>query len=488
MIIPVGTLVEHLDFGPGEVREVLGTNAIVNFFGEDIDCKVNELTVKQTFSPDVPSSIEPRGKNKVAFRRGFEAINLGVVPPDSSSLIQMSIGGDQVVSEARASLENADNFGLCKVVFGNYGTGKSHYLQLVNAIAQQSGWVVSYLEFDPKAVDPAKPHLVYREVMAKLKFPEREDGTVSSGFRGLIKEIRKNWQTVRDLPYLKKNPWFRYALETLQFYPHNDDPDYVSGCDWLAGQPVLLTGSGSIRTLARGTNINPRLIPNMPKVRESGEIYVFHLAVVNEICKALGYKGLLIILDEAEHVRGYSVLREKRAHNLFDLLARSAHLPLGEDSPVLNDHGYEFPKFWNYGPHFSLFVGLTEGNIFEDGSLSLRDACVFLHTEEDQITLEPPTRDKYEKWCLNLLTDFHKHYPEKTKLISSKKARVTIAGVLGDEFEMNRDNDMVIRIWVKLACLVPSAVLACEAESVDDIISIIQKAVRELSGGLLPWE
>jgi len=87
-----------------------------------------------------------------------------------------------------------------------------------------------------------------------------------------------------------------------------------------------------------------------------------------------------------------------------------------------------------------------------------------------------------------LLTDFHKHYPEKTKLISSKKARVTIAGVLGDEFEMNRDNDMVIRIWVKLACLVPSVVLACEAESVDDIISIIQKAVRELSGGSLPWE
>ena len=488
MTIPVGTFVEHFVFGPGKVREVLGSIATVDFFGEDIDCDISELAIKEAFSPAVSPSIESKSKDKIAFRRGFEAVNLGVVPPDSSSLIQMSIGSDQVDSEARTSLENAKNFGLCKVVFGNYGTGKSHYLQLVNAIAQQSGWVVSYLEFDPKTVDPAKPHLVYREVMAKLKFPEREDGTVSSGFRGLIKEIRKNWQTVRDLPYLKKNPWFRYALETLKFYPHNDDPDYVSGCDWLAGQPVLLTGSGSIRTLARGTNINPRLIPNMPKVRESSEIYVFHLVVVNEICKALGYKGFLIILDEAEHFRGYSVLRKERAHNLFDLLARSAHLPLGEDSPVLNDHGYEFPEFWNYGPQFSLFVGLTEGNIFEDESLSLRDACVFLHSEEDQITLKLPTRDQYEKWCFRLLSDFYKHYPEKTKLISSKEARVTIAGVLGDEFEMNRDNDMVIRVWVKLACLVPSVVLARGVESVDEIISIIQKAVRELSGGFLPWE
>ena len=488
MTIAVGSLVEHLDFGPGKVCEVLGSIATVDFFGEDIDCDVSELIIKEAFSPDVSVPIESNGKDKVAFRRGFEAINLGVVPPDSPSLIEMSIGGKQVVSEARNSLANSENLGLCKVVFGNYGTGKSHYLQLVKAIAQQSGWVVSYLEFDPKAVDPAKPHLVYREVMAKLEFPEREDGTVSHGFRGLIKEIRKNWQSIRDLPYLKKNPWFRYALETLQFYPHNDDSDYVSACDWLAGQPVLITGSGSIRTLARGTNINPRVIPNMPKVRETGEIYVYHLIVINEICKALGYKGLLIILDEAEHVRGYSVLRKERANNLFELLARSAHLPLGEGSPVLNDHGYEFPEYWNNGPHFSLYVGLTEGNIFEDETLSLRDACVFLHSEEDQITLKPPTRDEYENWCLNLLTNFHKHYPEKTKLLSSEEARMTIAGVLGDEFEENQDNDMVIRIWVKLACLVPSVIFARRAESVDDIISIIQKAVGELSGGFLPWE
>jgi hypothetical protein len=310
MTIAVGTLVEHHNFGPGKVREVLGSNVIVDFFGEDIDCHISELMIKEDFSPGVPSAIESSSKDKVAFRRGFEAVNLGVVPPDSPSLIEMSIGGEQVLREARSRLENSENLGLCKVVFGNYGTGKSHYLQLVKAIAQQSGWVVSYLEFDPKAVDPAKPHLVYREVMAKIEFPEREDGTVSNGFRDLIKDIRKNWQSIRDLPYLKKNPWFRYALETLQFYPHNNDPDYVSAVDWLAGQPVLITGSGSIRTLARGTNINPRVIPNMPKVRETGEIYVYHLIVVNEICKALGYQGLLIILDEAEHVRGYSVLRK----------------------------------------------------------------------------------------------------------------------------------------------------------------------------------
>lgn len=488
MTITVGTLVEHIDYGPGEVQEILGQVAIVNFFGATIDCAISDLSIKQEFAPEVSNQGILRNKNKTAFRRGFEAVNLGVVPPDAFSLINMSIGGDKILREVELSLKNIEKEGLCKVVFGNYGTGKSHYLRLVKNVALQAGWAVSYVEFDPKAVDPAKPHLVYREIMAKLSFPEREDGNKSSGYRGLIKEIQKNWPFVRDLFYFKKNPWFRYGLETLQFYPHNDEPEYVSGCDWLAGQPVLITGAGSIRNLARGTNVNPKNIPNMPKVRETAEIYVYHLVVVNEICKALGYKGVLIILDEAEHVRGYSVLRRERANNFFEFLSRAAHLPLKENAPILNDHGYEFPEFCDHGPHFGLYVGLTEGDTFEDETLSLSDACVFLHSPKDIIKLEQPSASEFKNWCLKLLRDFHDYYPEKTKLISSEESRMKIAEVIANEFELNQDKDMVIRIWVKLACLSISVIFARAAESIDDIITIVQTAVSEISGGFLPWE
>lgn len=488
MTVTAGDLVEHPDFGPGTIVDVLGSNAIVDFYGEEIGCQIDELEVTESFEAEVSDEVKSSSEDKVAFRRGFEAVNLGVVPPDSLSLIDMSIGGEEIREEVRCDLENADLKGLCKVVFGNYGTGKSHYLHLVKAIALQAGWVVSYLEFDPKAVDPAKPHLVYREVMSKLLFPQREDGTVSQGFRGLIKEIRKKWAEIRDLPNFRKNPWFRHGIETLQFFPHSEDQDYVSACNWLAGQPINITGSGSIRALARGTNVNPRIIPNMPKVRETGEIYVFHLVVVNEVCKKLGYKGLLVILDEAEHVRGYNVTRKSKANNLFDLLARAAHLPLGDGAPTPNDHDYDFPKFWDNGPHFGLYVGLTEGNTFEYAYDSLKDACVFLHEEEDQVTLDSPSRDEYEEWSLNLLTNFHEHYPEKTELLASASDRQRIAEALGDLFEENEESDLVIRIWVKLACLVPSVILARAANSVDNIIQILQDAVNELTGGSMPWE
>jgi hypothetical protein len=73
-------------------------------------------------------------------------------------------------------------------------------------------------------------------------------------------------------------------------------------------------------------------------------------------------------------------------------------------------------------------------------------------------------------------------------LLSAPENRQQIAEALGDLFEDNEESDLVIRIWVKLACLVPSVILAQAADTVDDIIEIIQDAVNELTGGFMPWE
>ncbi|MBV5330376.1 MAG: DUF2791 family P-loop domain-containing protein [Chlorobium sp.] len=490
MSLLIGSLVEHLDFGPGKIIELLGSKAVVDFFGDTIDCEFSELMLKQKQIPRVPSGTGVT-RDKISFRKAFEAVNLGVVPPDTSCLVEMSISGDTIFQEVNESLTAAPENGLCKVVFGNYGTGKSHYLHLVSFIARQSGWLVSFLEFDPKAVDPARPHLVYREIMARLRFPEREDGTQAKSFHDFVKEIRSHWQIVRDLPLLKQSPWFKYGLETLLFYPHNEDQNYMDGCGWLAGQNIPITGPGSIRNLARGTtNIKPMSIPNMPKKGDTSEIYVFHLAVVNEICKALGYKGLLIIFDEAEHVRGYNVSRKNRANHFFEFLARSAHLPLtiSEKMSPGHDFGVRISQYWENAPHFALFVGLTEGDTFQDRSLSLRDACAFLHEPQDMIRLQSPTPEQYGDWCLNLLNLFYSYYPEKTSLIAAESVRKGIAEVCKDEFRQHNGNSLAMRTWVKLACLIPSMLLARRCESLDNLTSSYRTAVNELSGGYFPWE
>lgn len=487
MILTIGTQVEHPEFGLGTVVEALGNKAVVNFFGELIDVEAKDLKPHCAYEAPVKINEVHSHAEKIAFRQAYEALNLGVVPPNKKTLVDLTIRGEEIRARVLRWIEEASQKGLCKVVLGNYGTGKTHFMRIVRAIFLQAGWIVSYIEFDPKAADPAKPHLVYRSLMANLSLPPREDGSIADGFFGLIREIRRKWDEVRDRPLLKASPWFTNGLETLLYFPHNEsDQDYLDACQWLAGQPVDIR---VIRKLASHMGKSGKSIPIMPKIKETADIYVFHLAVLHEISQALGYQGLVIIMDEAEHVRGYNVRRKERANNFFDLLARAAHPSvIGDSHPTQNDHGHAVPPYWRKGPLFALFIGLTPGNIFADLTLPLREACVFLFSEDDIVTLSNPTPIEYESWCNKFLSTFYEFYPETTALLTSESNRRGIARVLRKQFEATRENERILRIWIKLATLVPSVLLARNTGSLEELKNIIAKAAKEATGDVFPWE
>lgn len=484
MPLKPGDPVEHQEYGPGTVRQVLGSIAIVEFYGEDLEVQTQDLRLLR----GEPAPLEPeRNRDGVHFRQALEALNLGVVPPYPEELISLTINGEQISRNIAEWLASARTKGLCKVVFGDYGSGKSHYLRLVEASALKAGWVVSSIEFDPKEADPAKPFLVYRALMSNLRFPKRDDGTASRTFMDVLNEVRPRdrWATVSSGTYFRMSSWFRATLHMLRHYPAESTGRYLDACNWLAGSPVLHT---VVRSMCREAGCK-EYPPAMPRVRECADIYVFNLVVLDEICRGLGYKGLLLILDEAEHVRGYNVQRKERANNFFDLLARSAHLCLQhEAAPIPNDHNHALPQFWKAGPHFGLVVGLTEGDTFSDPSLSLRDACVFLHDKRDIVRLKKPTAHDYEDWCKRLLERFHQHAPEATLLLSEAVTRDKLARVLVDEFKKSTGGEITLRVWIKLAALVPSMILAGAITRVEELQSKLQLAAQQASGRQLPWE
>jgi hypothetical protein len=478
--VSTGDCVVHPDFGRGTVIERLGAQVRVNFFGEEIAVNLTELTpCEATRSAEVAAEGDARAFiERQKFHQVCEAINLGIVPPDHELLLSLTIDRDRMEKAVSRHLRGAREEGLCKVVFGYYGAGKSHYLNFVRAVAFKAGWVVSLIEFDPKAADPAKPHLVYRSLMSALEFPRRQDGSQSRGFLGFIKETRNQWHSagIPDLPYFSANPWYSAAFETLLAHRHDEqDETYVAACGWLAGerQPLKV-----VHDLARDAEISAR-VPRMPATKETAEIYAFHFVVVNEICRALGYKGLLLVLDEAEHVRGYNVKRQGRANNFFDLLARCAHKPLrGVQGPVTNEHGWKLPEFWNEGPHFGLYVGLTDLAPPVTRDTELRDICVFLHEEGDRIFLRKPKGDEFEMWCLRYLEAFHHHYPESTRLFAEKINRTKIAAVLRKEYDRAAGTTSSLRNWTKLAGLASSIQIVRQPESIQALIEPLRSAAR----------
>lgn len=480
-----GAQIEHPEFGTGTVLSVLGEEAEVDFFGEVLSVKTSELISLARPAPKGIAANTPMSEDALAFRQAFEAVNLGVIPSAPERLIGLTIDGKKEQTKISGWLDRAPTEGLCKVFFGAYGTGKSHHLQLVKATALEHGWVTAFVEFDPKAADPAKPQLVFRELMLGLEFPKRDDGSRTRDYFGLVKEIRDHWAKVSSGHLFKRSSWFLESFHILQASAHSDEEEYRQAMSWL---PAFSKDATALKALARRSGISPKLLPKMPISKETSDVYVFHLVVLNEVCQSLGYKGLALILDEAEHVRGYNVTRRNKANNLFDLLARAAHRPLPHDTrPARNDHGLRIPHFWNSGPHFALFVGLTPGDTFNDPDVPLRDACAFLFEEGDRISLKPPRPAAYRGWCEEFFEHCARHLGY-LPVLSNPEDRARIVEVLGAAFAEVPVAERVVRVWIKLAALAPAILLCDRVKTVDELESLMKNACDRSRGLTLPWD
>lgn len=482
-MIEIGARVEHADFGIGKVLAVLGDVATVEFFGDVIDVVLSELAARE---PVQPASPPARVRvTDLAFRRSFEAVNLGVVPNDPDRLVNLTIGGEPLSAEIGKALANASKTGLCRVYMGYYGAGKSHHLALVKAIALRDGWVTASVELDPKAADPAKPSTVYQGLISGLAFPMRTDGSKSIDFFDLIKEVRDNWPKIRDLSYFKRSPWFSQGVAALLYEAHRrDDAEYVAAVSWLAGEVKLKSAMHTLSWRANRTKI-----PALPQLKDTGLIYAYQLVVLHQIVKALGYKGLALIVDEAEHVRGYSLNRYLRANNFFDIIARCAHRPRADRKAPTCDHDVDLPAFWKEGPHFSLFVGLTDSDDGFDAKRKLSEMSVLIHDAKDVVKLQLPSAAAYEQWCDAFLAQSAERLGPKVTPLLDAGLRSRLAAILRHHFEKTDPSERILRNWTKMVGFAPAVLMSRKGEvSPNQLTELVDEAARQLSGEILPWD
>lgn len=486
-MISAGANVEHAEFGVGKVVAVLGDVATVEFFGEQFDVSVDELIIRAAVNGVAPIAQPDAPVTDPEFRRAFEAVNLGVVPSDPKMLTKLTIGGDEISKDVRGLLANASSKGAYRVFMGYYGSGKSHHLQMVKSVALREGWVTATLELDPKAADPAKPATVYRELLANLAFPMRADGSKNEDFFDLLREIRNKWSEIRDLPYFRRSPWFSKGVAALLYLTHRrDDPEYVAAVSWLAGQVKQISAIRSTTWRAG----NRESIPPMPQTKDTGLIYASHLVVLNEVLKALGYRSLAIIIDEAEHVRSYSVNMYLRANNFLDILARCAHPPREDlQDPACDYDVSALSPFWREGPHFAMFVGLTEGEDVQDLRRKAGEMSVLIHSPSDVVELKPPTPADYEIWVSAFLDGAAHRLGAKVATLSNPKLRKRLAAILRERFEETPDSERILRNWTKLAGF-PPAILMAQPKPLgtEELAVLVEDAARQVAGGLLPWE
>ncbi|MGM0578248.1 MAG: BREX system ATP-binding domain-containing protein [Myxococcota bacterium] len=335
----------------------------------------------------------------------LEAMRLGVVP--AADLTAYTVGRDEAIARVDADLERAatGGGGAVRAFLGDYGTGKTHLLELAQQRALDAGYVTSLVMLDPEETAPSHPKRVYRSVVRNLRYPDRpfEEG---AGLRPLLDRAVASPEALeafgvdpplrghaRDLVH--DTPFHLYLTPVLAYHrtltAAQDVPDAeLAGdllLDWLEGHPTI-----SNQQIDRLLSALPGRFPKLYSLldyRPWARIYGYLLSGLSALARRVGHRGLVVLLDEAEFYALLSKGNRGYARDLFRAWAVATG-QAEDDGSGVGGYGIQrhVPPRYGDGSGLVLALAMTPN---EQGEAVLREAV----PEPLHHALEPLSRDDY---------------------------------------------------------------------------------------------
>lgn len=311
-----GEPVRHPVFGAGTVARLVdgGRKALVRFEQRPaVPTVVPMAELRSTLPPEQrrpPPPPAPRRHEDVPDRQTLEALRMGVVP--SRGLGALTVGRQPELAELDGLLDRGRGM---VVLSGGYGAGKTHMVELFDAMAAARGFAVARATFDPVEVPPSHPLRLYAALMRDLRVP----GSAEAGLRPLLEQLG-------DRPAWIHGEYAHLWLSPALFAVHHASPELA--------QDVLAFVSGQGRddhqelsaALRRQGFKGPALL-GLPDYRTFGQVMAHLLGGVAAWCKDAGHAGLCVLLDEAEYLDRLGSQSREMAENVLRFLAIAALPP-----------------------------------------------------------------------------------------------------------------------------------------------------------------
>lgn len=283
--------VRHPRFGRGTILKTRhqGFEAFVHFDGEREPrwVRTDELSSEDRISPlprpitQLPPEVDVDHHKA---RRMIEAFRLGIVPEDCVE--DFTFGREKELDFLKNWLEDWENPLL--YIFGEYGSGKTHLLYAISAIALKEGFAVALVELDPKEIPLYKPKRVFNGFIRNFKYLSPETGT-REHFRNFLKAVFSKGE-------LWDHKYFKYVLDYL------DKREENLVWEWIE------CGEGPPRP---NDTILDNILPPCYDSQNAANIYCYLLSGLGwASVKVLGLKGLLLLFDEAESIDMLSSARQ----------------------------------------------------------------------------------------------------------------------------------------------------------------------------------
>ena len=238
--------------------------------------------------------IRPRDRDAV-----IQSLRAGVVPRSGQHLIQ--VGRAKEIETLVSDITRiADGGSAFRIVIGEYGAGKTFFLNLVRAVALEKKLVVSNADLNPDRrlhASGGQARSLYAELMRNLSTRTKPDG---GALAGIVEKFVSTAKAEAKTSGLSVEAAMRQRLEQLS--------ELVNGYDFADVIAAYYRGheegneklkSDAIRWL-RGefsTKTDARQALGVRSIVDDSEVYD-QLKLLARFVRLAGFSGMLVALDE----------------------------------------------------------------------------------------------------------------------------------------------------------------------------------------------
>jgi len=287
----------------------------------------------------------PMPPSQAKMRRLIEALRFGV--PPSAHLRELTIGlaaeRESIITALKQSPEIG---GAVRAVLGEYGHGKSHLVELSAQEALEGGFLVATASLDLLELPPHRAFDIYRELMHNLRTPESDE----KGLGPLLRRADKLGlrSRLREGARLELEP-LTITLEALA---------NTSSLRQQHAWQSWLMGERRSRQMNKATPRGVRF-PTIYRTGHNARQVAYLLSGISVLARLAGYRGLCVLIDEAE---SYSLLRAQQRPKATLFFAAMIHTAGGGREAIpesaLPQHRFRhYPT--RYGGEQSLFFLFT---------------------------------------------------------------------------------------------------------------------------------
>ncbi len=255
---------------------------------------MTNLSVAASDGVRLPDAIKPRDRDAVV-----QALRAGVVPRTGIQLVQVGRSGEvgQVIQDVGRI---ADGGSAVRFVIGDYGSGKTFFLNLARSIAMQGKLVVAHADLSPDRrihATGGQARSLYAELMRNMATRTKQDGgALSSVVERFVTDARSAAKTAgRDVGEV-----IQERLLSIQELVSGYDFATVIQAYWRAFEEGSETGKAAALRWLRGEytlKTEAREALGVRSIIDDASIYD-HLKVMGRFVSLAGYSGFLVVLDE----------------------------------------------------------------------------------------------------------------------------------------------------------------------------------------------